>query len=122
MVMCAPHPEDFQVNLPSPELMLCLVESQRWKQMFSGVDARGSEGLAEAAEIWALRLWWPSAHLLFHQTCSSCSGLLVHHRDRESLFLFLEERLVLDAGGFEAVPSTPRSAASNNLVRRELCN
>lgn len=54
--MCALHREGFQVNLPSPELMLCFVESQRRKQMFSGVDARGSKGLAEAAEIWALRL------------------------------------------------------------------
>ena len=44
MVMYAPHPGDFQVNVPSPELVLCFVEAQRRKQTFSAVDARGIRG------------------------------------------------------------------------------
>lgn len=45
MVMYAPHPGDSQVSVPSPELVLCRVESQRRKQTFSAVDARGIPGL-----------------------------------------------------------------------------
>lgn len=56
MVMYAPYPGDFQVNIPSPELVPCFVESQRRKQTFNVWMHGGSEGLAEAAETWALRL------------------------------------------------------------------
>lgn len=59
--------------------------------------------------------WGYNAHPLFHQTCPSCSGLLIHHWDEESLFLLPEERLVLDA------PALCTSAGSS-LVCRVLSN